>query len=122
EPHRLRIAAVRARANDREVVGGRRAAIFGLENCQARHLRVRGQRPSGQPRKHEGTKEDLISWLRVFVAIHGAPVGSHVLKCRVASEYSSICAVRSRGYEMVKSVISPAPLVTASSFGITKAL
>jgi hypothetical protein len=41
EPHRLRIAAVRARANDREVVGGRRAAIFGLENREACDLRQR---------------------------------------------------------------------------------
>src|SRR5207244_2154102 len=117
EPYGLRIAAARARSNDGEVVGGRRPAILGLQNRESRHLRIYGQRRCDQPRKHETTKQHLLSCFRGFVATH-----AHSLRCRVASEYSSICAVRSSGYEIVTSVSSPAPFVTASSLGMTKAV
>ena len=38
---------------------------------------------------------------------------------RAAALYSSICAVKSRGYEIVTSVIFPLASVTGVSFGIT---
>src|SRR6266851_8455977 len=41
---------------------------------------------------------------------------------RVAAEYSSICLVRSSGYEISTSVISSASSFTASSLGMTKAV
>src|SRR5262245_4900647 len=58
------------------------------------------------------------------------PIDSHVRQARrrarigqrsgrVAAEYSNICFVRSRGYEIFTSVISPAGLVVASSLGMT---
>src|SRR4029077_19130657 len=106
----LRIAAVRARANDGEVVGSGRPAILGLEDGEASHLRARetGAAHQNQPRKHEATKESIFfSCLRVFVAIHSS------LKWRVIAEYSSICVVRFSGYEMVTLVMSPASFVTA---------
>src|SRR5438093_11043046 len=107
-----------ARSKDGEVVGRRGAAILGLENGEPRRLRTDGHRAGreDQPREHDSTTQRLSSCFRAFVATHG-----WTLRCRVISEYSSICAVRSTGYEMVTSVMSPASFVTASSFGITNA-
>ncbi len=83
---RLRVAAVGAGPDDREIVRRRRAAILGLQHREARHARpfgggilgARRDREEKQPRRHEDTKKNGTifrkrsspSCLRAFVVNH----------------------------------------------------
>ncbi len=123
----LRIAAARSGANDGEIVRRRRAAVLGLQDRQPRRLRRRRadekRRITAENAKHAEQRNGIPHpSLCALSVLRGKTSLDHSRKCRVAAEYSSIWAVRSCGYEMVTSVISPDPLLTASSRGITKPL
>src|SRR5262249_26979905 len=95
----LRIAAARRTAEDREVVGCRCPPILGLEHREAI------LRPGGR-HEQENTGENAE--------------GADHRRCRVASEYSSIWAVRSQGYSIATSMIAPDSSTMGASLGMTK--
>src|SRR5712691_9306092 len=78
----------------------------------------RGRKAVPEPRaRYAVTRWPVADGLQT---VRGRRVADHgTRRCRVAAEYSSICAVRSRGYEISTSTISPAALVTGSSRGMT---
>src|SRR6478672_11376826 len=95
------IPAVRAGADRRHIVSGQRTPILALDHRQPRTLR-RGR--GRQRHRHRRGK-------------NGPRV--HVRAARVAAAYSSICAVRSRGYEIWTSTIALSAPTSGVSFGIT---
>ena len=121
DAHGLRVAAARAGPDDREIARRRRAAIFGLEDREPRRGGVCAARRGTHAKTAEHAEHaendrscDLCE-LRGFVADH------HARRWRVAAEYSSICAVRSSGYEIVDvGDLARRRSSTASSRGMTK--
>ena len=57
DAHRLRVAAVQPRADDRQIARRRRAAIFGLQHRQPRRARRRAARPARCTTTTEKTAE-----------------------------------------------------------------
>src|SRR5205823_2514192 len=113
----------RAHPQHQQIVRRRRAAILGLQNSQARDSRSLGIRYGNHQKataEHaEHAEPDFLSGL---CALGGCSSSVHVRRCLAAAEYSSICAVKSRGYEISTSTIRPAPSRTAASRGMTKAV
>src|SRR5262249_9191719 len=89
---------------DRETARGPRRGIAG---GYVETGRIEGTRAGGRQRQRRG-QQDLLRAHRRYRR-----------SSRVAAEYSNIWLVRSRGYEIDTSVISPEAFVTASSRGIT---
>ena len=95
---------LQAFAQRREARVGGRPRILGLQHPLLQRLRGGRCRKTEQQRSAE--TEAFSTWL-VSVPV-------------TTREYSSICVVRSQGYEIFTSVILPPASVTGSSFGITK--
>ena len=122
---RLRVAAVEAGADDREIARRRRAAILGLEHGEPRRARRRGRlvlraatTTKKKPQRTQSTQRNI------FFAMLRDLRGSFIVSCRrwrVAAEYSSICArqIERIGDRDVGDLARPSS-VTASSRGITK--
>src|SRR6478672_8411997 len=91
------IPAVRAGADRRQIVSGRRTPILALDHRQPRTL------SRGRGRQRRGKNGPRV----------------HVRAARVAAAYSSICAVRSRGYEIWTSTMALSAPTSGVSFGIT---
>ena len=104
DAHGLRVAAARAgphASRDRAAVGARRSSACRIASARARRppaRRADARRRHKQRTKHEDAR-DTTRPLCVFRVIVRELIDCR--RCRVAAEYSSICAVRSSGYEIV---------------------
>ena len=100
-----------------QAVGQSEPAVFGRQDCLLRS----GGRNSRQPAGRLGRRAAAAGTPRRCQAAdenHGrdATRTHHYLR----PEYSSICVVRSSGYEILTSVIVPSLAFTGSSLGWTK--
>ena len=104
--HGLRVAAVRAGSDDGEIARRRRAAILGLQHGQARRARRSPAASCARATADARAASESTKARRRPAGLRGlrdlaVDFTSHARRCRVAAEYSSICVVRSSGYEIV---------------------
>src|SRR5262249_28572039 len=99
-----------------EIARAGRASILGLKYRKA----TLGQCSRRAPTKDtKDAQEHTSNFLCVLHDLRIDRERDHGLKCRVAAEYSTICVVRSRGYDTSTSTIVPSAPTTGASFGMT---